>query len=133
MSFGFPAYHRQRERYRATDLELTRLCVAAMSELGWQAIKTDGHRVTATHGVSLWSWGERIEVNVDSGGLEIVSKCRAFTQCFDWSKNRRNVESFLERMPSPQVHELEAAHAATGAPVATGATPGAELTRPRRP
>jgi hypothetical protein len=48
-------------------------------------------------GANLWSWGERISVEIGRGGtVWVESTCRLPTQCFDWGKNQRNVDGFLE-------------------------------------
>src|SRR5262249_35999652 len=47
-------------------------------------------------GISFWSWGETmtVEVRKDSS-VRVRSECAFPTQCFDWGKNQRNVNKFL--------------------------------------
>ncbi len=48
--------------------------------------------IRAKAGLSLWSWGEDIEIHIGEGMARIRSSCSFPLQCVDWGKNRRNVE-----------------------------------------
>lgn len=55
--------------------------------------------------MNLWSWGEDILLRVSPEGVVYVeSRCATFTQCFDWGKNRENVERFFAQVE----HEMKA-------------------------
>lgn len=98
MAFGFPAYARGRRRYDSSPDALREAIARALSALGWTAYGNwSGNRFVAEVGVNFWSWGEKINVEIDPNGtIRIESTCRLPTQCFDWGKNQRNVDAFFE-------------------------------------
>ena len=89
MSFAFPAFHEARlpGMLGATAVE------AAMQRLGWSDIRRDAGAVTGKVGFNLWSFGETVTVTQARDHLMLRSACVMPTQCFDWGKNRRNVEA----------------------------------------
>ena len=56
--------------------------------------------VAGTAGVSVASWGERIQVWVTPGSPETIvtveSRCKLPMQLVDWGRNRRNVNRLLK-------------------------------------
>jgi hypothetical protein len=99
VAFGFPAYADDEERYAVPVGELLDAVALAMEELGWAFEQTAPATLSARVSTSLWSWGERVTVRVARDGtVAIRSACRLVTQCFDWGKNRRNVNTFLDRL-----------------------------------
>lgn len=100
MSFGFPAYCT--ERYTPGSESVTVLqsaAHAAIKSLGWKLRSEQGEQITATTSISLWSWGERVELRFSAdGSLAVTSKCSLPTQCLDWGKNKTNVRKFLEQL-----------------------------------
>jgi hypothetical protein len=99
MAFGFPAYHEARARYDCSAGELMDAIDEALGLLGWSGSQTDRWSFSANTGVSLWSWGERVEIDVGRDGrLLIRSECCMPTQCIDWGRNRSNVERFLKKL-----------------------------------
>jgi hypothetical protein len=118
VTFGFPAYHRRSDRFRLPDAELIGAVRATCAERGWAITVDEPHRIEARRRLNLWSWGEIIRVSVLDGLLSVESRCRTATQCFDWGVNERNVEEIFRSLPSPVLAALDAAGAASGAPVA---------------
>ncbi len=120
MAIGFPARHRQRERFRHTGDELQRLARDAVGELGWTVLRDEQGLIELRVRINFWSWGELVAIQIGDGFVDVLSRCRAPTQFIDWGRNQRNVEAFFARMPSAELPILDAAHAASGLPV--GAT-----------
>jgi hypothetical protein len=100
MALLFPASARGRRRYGACLDALREAVARALSALEWTAYGNwSGREFVAEVGANFWSWGEFIRVKIDPDGtVRIESKCRLPTQCFDWGKNQRNVDTFFERV-----------------------------------
>jgi hypothetical protein len=98
MPLTFPASASGSRRYSCSPEALKEAVARALSALGWAAYGNwSGRRFVAEVGVSFWSWGEEIRVRIDTDGtVSVESACRLPTQCFDWGKNQRNVDAFLE-------------------------------------
>jgi hypothetical protein len=96
MAFGFPAYAEAVERYDASGGELLDAVDQALEELGWDADYTGPSSLSARVGVNFLSWGERVSINVRDGKVRVRSECSLPTQCFDWGKNRQNVDRLLD-------------------------------------
>jgi hypothetical protein len=77
----------------------------ALHDLGAKSVKwsSDRRHASARLGASLWSWGERLTVEVDeSGQVRVSSECASW-QVVDWGKNAENRRKFLEGV----AHHLE--------------------------
>jgi hypothetical protein len=75
---------------------LTEAVAAALSTLGWRPHANPSEHFAAETPANFWSWGENINVGIDSDGtVWVESSCKLPTQCLDWGKNRRNVTAFL--------------------------------------
>jgi hypothetical protein len=100
MAFGFPAYHEERVRYKEPPDELMDAVDAALAELHWSGRQSGRWRFTASTGVSFWSWGEgmTIDLDLDDGELFVRSQCSFPTQCIDWGRNHNNVRKFLDAL-----------------------------------
>lgn len=99
MAFGFPAYHEERIRYDCSRNDLMDAALTAVKELGWGGYESGRWRISASTGISFWSWGETITAYVDPGPeLQIRSHCAFPTQCIDWGRNAANVRRFLDRL-----------------------------------
>ena len=101
MTFGFPAYHT--ENYQAAAVDPSDLHAAvkmALNALGWNiSVKRpetgSGRDISCRTSISMVSWGEKISITFsDDCSVSITSKCVWLTQCFDWGKNRANVDRF---------------------------------------
>ncbi|MDP2346001.1 MAG: hypothetical protein Q8O67_33995 [Deltaproteobacteria bacterium] len=120
MSFGFPARHRHMIALRKPDNELRQIAREAIHSLRWNLTSDGPRQLTARHRFNIWSFGELISVTIEGGVVDVESRCRIPTQCFDWGKNKRNVDAFFALLPPPPLLTLDAARAGTGAPVAAG-------------
>jgi len=67
---------------------------AAARSLGWTVTEQHG-LVQAAAGVSVWSWGERVTVQLHTDGATVTSTCAMPLQIVDWGKNARNVGALL--------------------------------------
>src|SRR5262245_60026145 len=96
MAFGFPAYAEEVARYDCDRDELMDAVERALDDLGWRGRPAGPWRLSVGLGISFWSWGETmtVEVRKDSS-VRVRSECAFPTQCFDWGKNQRNVNKFL--------------------------------------
>ncbi|MFK7802455.1 MAG: hypothetical protein AB8G95_12540 [Anaerolineae bacterium] len=100
MTFGFPAFHTEkhpvspnRSQHIHEDIKRT------LSSLSWGITEKSANQILASTSVSLWSWGEKIIIDVLSdGSISVTSKCSLPTQCFDWGKNKTNVDQFLSEL-----------------------------------
>lgn len=100
MSFGFPAHcNTQLSLPAAKHDDVHARVQHALASLRWRIKQDDPARIVAAAGVSLWSWGETVSIDVlPDHTLAITSKCVLPTQCLDWGKNRRNVEQLVAKL-----------------------------------
>jgi len=92
MAFGFPAYHEERVSFSRGD-QFVRALQDVLSMRGITIKSQTSGLIRGKAGLSLWSWGEDIEVYIGEGVARIRSSCSFPLQCLDWGKNRRNVEA----------------------------------------
>lgn len=96
MSFGFPAYHNETVEPNEPDNDVHGRILQCLSGLKWSVTHKNPNQIQATTTINLWSWGEKITLELnESGTFSITSKCALPTQCFDWGKNQRNVQAFV--------------------------------------
>ena len=99
MSFGFPAYSVNSQRYPLSQSDLLGVVGEALDRLGWHYERSSPNRFIAKNGANLWTWGENIIVEIPSDGVVTArSECLLITQCFDWGKNRRNVRALFDEV-----------------------------------
>ena len=101
MTFGFPAYHTENYQAGAVDpSELHAAVKMALNALGWNisAERPEpgrGRDISCRTSMNMRSWSEKISITFsDDCSVSITSKCVLLTQCFDWGKNRANVDRF---------------------------------------
>jgi len=107
MPFAFPAYH---EEYWAPDVLPDRELVLAVAQaLNWRLVIEPtgpiGWRWRFEASLNFWSWGEIVilEPQLDNS-LYVRSSCVLFTQCFDWGRNKQNVQqlrTMLQYLSTP--------------------------------
>ena len=92
MAFGFPAYHTEELDDLGPLPEARGLVIGAIDALGWSISSKSKRTITASTGLNLWSYGEKIVIEfLPDEVVSVTSKCSMPTQCFDWGKNKANV------------------------------------------
>ena len=56
--------------------------------------------IQASAGMSLWSWGEYITIEISrvTTGIEVTLSSNAKIQVFDWDKSKDNVNAFFQML-----------------------------------
>ena len=99
MSFGFPAYSTGSQKYDLGQQDLLGVVGESLGRLGWSYEMPSPNAFLAKNSANLWSWGEKIAVEVSlDGTVTARSECLLATQCIDWGKNRRNVRAFFDEV-----------------------------------
>src|SRR5882724_2630206 len=115
MSFGFPAYSNGSQTFQVSQHQLIEITAKALKQLGWRHSNPFPNSFLVHNTVNIWSWGKKIRIDIaDEGTVSVSSKCAVVTQCFDWGKNKRNVEKFFEKLaqimaayPAPQLLPID--------------------------
>jgi len=95
MAFGFPAFAEASVTHSLNPKQIDVAVEDALAKLGWRFSFRDGV-FQAFRGVSIFSWGERITIDVSTPGVVALrSRCRFSLQCVDWGRNQRNIRRFL--------------------------------------
>jgi hypothetical protein len=99
MAFGFPAYHTEILYKIPRRIDLREYVFKTLARIGWEAHYVSRHTISASVGVSFWSWGENITIEIHPDGpMSVTSSCTLPTQCFDWGKNKKNVNKFITEL-----------------------------------
>ncbi len=99
MPCGFPAYCEERARFDCDTGELMDAIDDAIAELGWSGSQVDRWRWKASTGMTFFSWGESITIEVERGGRVFVRSEYSFPLAWlDWGHNSSNVTRFLKRL-----------------------------------
>jgi hypothetical protein len=97
MAFGFPAYHTEHystEPDMSVDLRV--VARSALIAISWSIGAESNSQIVASTSVNLRSWGEEVLISfLPDNSISVTSKCSWPTQCFDWGKNKANVEKFM--------------------------------------
>ena len=99
MAFGFPASFRGclSDAGVMVSLPLQKVIKRVFHSLDWTIESESDGFITATTGINLWSWGERVVVDFfTQDSITVTSSCVRFTQFFDWGKNKSNVRKLFE-------------------------------------
>jgi rhomboid protease GluP len=95
ISFGFSP--KQIDNLPVTDLNKKQLYVLAFEtakKLNWNIGFLSESGFIAYTKMSLFSWGEEIQIKIEVGNINIKSECTG-SQIVDWGKNRKNIDLFL--------------------------------------
>ncbi|NMB65584.1 MAG: rhomboid family intramembrane serine protease [Spirochaetes bacterium] len=95
ISFGFSP--KQIGNLPVTDLNKKQLYVLAFEtakKLNWNIGFLSESGFIAYTKMSLFSWGEEIQIKIEVGNINIKSECTG-SQIVDWGKNRKNIDLFL--------------------------------------
>ena len=97
MVFGFPAYHKDHYTAPDTTSNLRKAVIETLDTLSWPLLRgSTTEKFIAKTSISIRSWGEEIVINfLPDNSVIITSKCVWPTQCFDYGKNKINVEKFI--------------------------------------
>jgi hypothetical protein len=99
MSFGFPAYSSGSQNFTLGEQELADTVGEALRVLGWPYENPLPNKFVARISMSLWSWGERLIVDIaHDGTITANSECAFPLQCVDWGRNGWNVRSFFDEV-----------------------------------
>lgn len=98
MSFGFPAYHIENIQYKS-ELSTEKIIDSIKNTIQTRSFILENNTdriVYAKTQISWGSWGEKIIIKInEDNSLNIKSKCSFPMQCFDWGKNKENVNGFI--------------------------------------
>mgnify|MGYP000023540737 CR=1 FL=1 len=95
ISFGFSP--KQIDNLPVTELNKKQLYVLAFEtakKLNWNIGFLSESGFVAYTKMSLFSWGEEIQIKIEVGNINIKSECTG-SQIVDWGKNRKNIDLFL--------------------------------------
>jgi hypothetical protein len=97
MAFGFPAYHTEHYSAGADASADLRVAIrAAIKALSWTIKQEVSDQIIASTNFNLRSSWEKVSISfLPDNSISITSKCSWPTQCFDWGKNKANVEKFM--------------------------------------
>ncbi|KAB2848387.1 MAG: hypothetical protein F9K44_10990 [Hyphomicrobiaceae bacterium] len=99
MAIGLPARARDAQRFTGSHEEIGRAAIEVFKELGWTYTGSVPAELRASVGMSLWSWGERVQVLIGEDGLvSIESRGAMPMQWLDWGRNARNCQAFLSAL-----------------------------------
>ena len=97
MAIGLPASYTGSADLGGSRQAAREVIRSVMGLLGWEYSELHADLFIAKIPVSGSSWGERITVTLESPGRVVIkSSCLDF-QVFDWGKNKKNVNDFLQR------------------------------------
>ena len=98
MSFGFPAYHVENIQYKS-EFSTEKIIDFIKNTIQTRSFILENNTdriVYAKTQISGLSWGEKIIIKKnEDNSLNIKSKCSFPMQCFDWGKNKENVNGFI--------------------------------------
>jgi len=99
MAFGFPAHAAASQRFHLPQDQLASGARNVLAGLGWKFEPLAPAHFVARVPAGVWSWGERVEVDVAEGGtVAVQSQCVFPLQCLDWGKNQTNVHTFMDSL-----------------------------------
>ena len=99
MPLQFPARYSKEISSDIDDKEVLKMAAAkTVRDCAWKVGQVADDQLSASTSLNWQSSGETIEIELLSpSSLRITSKCAMPTQCFDWGKNRSNVEEFARQ------------------------------------
>ena len=101
MAFGFPAYHKDQYSARDTTADMRGAVSGTLAALSWSVKQETTDGLVASVKWNWRSWGERVLIDfLPDNSVSVTSKCAFRSQCFDWGKNKANVQKFLGELPN---------------------------------
>lgn len=99
MAFGFPAYHTESYSPGESGSDLRDAVKEVLTAISWAVKQESSDTIVASSSVNIWSWGEEIIIRfLANNSLSVTSKCAFALQCFDWGKNKRNINRFMTEL-----------------------------------
>lgn len=88
------------KKYKASMKEAHNAVLKAIRECGFTIRASKENVVTASSGVSIFSWGESIEVSINPSkdGVLITIASSPTAQILDWGKSGENIKCIFERL-----------------------------------
>ncbi len=101
MSFGFPAYYSEIISIPIQRHKFNQLVKEVLENLEWKFTEVSAEEHCSTVNINALSWGEKIKIKtLFEGRILIESKCDYPLQCFDWGKNKGNVQLLISKLKS---------------------------------
>lgn len=137
MGFGLPPKHAEEIRFDdATTEQFLGAAVTAVQRLGWSLSELTDSTLVAFTGASIASMGEEIRITAGDGLAGIESRVSG-SQIFDWGKNRKNTDRFIdacnEILSSSGPESLVTAFRETAASLQQPAFPAGRASDPGEP
>ena len=99
MTFGFPAYHTETYAPSGDGADIRASVKSTLQAVSWSIRNEFPDRIEASISFNFRSWGENVVVTfLPNGTVSVTSSCVLPTQCFDWGKNKANVETFMAEL-----------------------------------
>ena len=99
MAFGFPAYHTESYSPSESGSDLRTAVTTTLDALSWSITKESPDTIIASNRLNIRSWGEEVIVTfLPDNTISVTSRCALRTQCFDWGKNKANINKFMAEL-----------------------------------
>ncbi|WP_028863894.1 hypothetical protein [Psychromonas aquimarina] len=96
MAFGLPAQFQDSYSFDNTDFDIRSTVNRAIKITGWKVKNDSSESISLSSGLNALSWGEDINIQFTANNsILVTSKCVFPLQCFDWGKNKGNVNKLL--------------------------------------
>ena len=98
MRISFPARYCSNYRIASEKTGAIKAIKTVFENLNWNYSPISDCKFIVSIPFNFWSFGEKIEVELSGEDVIICSKCISPFQCFDWGKNKRNVDLFIKEL-----------------------------------
>ncbi|KAA6184487.1 hypothetical protein F2Q65_12300 [Thiohalocapsa marina] len=99
MAFGCPPKHVDWFSIPDGEGDLRAIVRDSLNAFAWWVIQDHGQSIRATVDPGLFSPGQRVQIAFESEHVIRISSESAFAlPCYDWGKNKRNVERLLSAL-----------------------------------
>jgi hypothetical protein len=107
MAFGFPANFTESRKTTHRYYELTSTVKSTLARLGWQYRSLSSDEFEVHISINVTSWGEKMKIEIlQDGVIKVESKCAYPFQCFDWGKNKKNVQIFFAALSGLELEKV---------------------------
>jgi hypothetical protein len=86
--------------YKASLKEVYDAALEALKKCGFKIKECKEDSIKATSGISLFSWGESIEISIrpEYEGVRVEVSSVPVAQLFDWGKSRENISKIFSNL-----------------------------------